>query len=189
MAAVRTHVALLRGVNVGGRNRVPMGDVRSAVEAVGGVDVVTYLNSGNAVFGLAAPAAEGEVAGALEQGVAERTGVHAAVVVVTAERLQAIAAANPFTAEGDANPKTVHVVFRLEAPDDGERALIELAGSRARAKGSPDRMAIAEGCLYLLTPAGIGRSVLGAELAKVKGDPGTARNWATVTQLRALLDS
>jgi uncharacterized protein (DUF1697 family) len=187
---VRTHAALLRGVNVGGRNRVAMADLRDVVAGLGHRDVATYIQSGNVVLtsdrtGTDALATE------IEDALAERTGVRAGVVVVPRDELAAVVAANPYPDEDD--PKHLHVVFHRGGATRDAADVVAAAVERARAKGSPDEATVAAGTLYLHTPAGLGRSELAAQLARpgvadAAGATATIRNWATVTRLLAMLD-
>ncbi|HET7518402.1 MAG TPA: DUF1697 domain-containing protein, partial [Actinomycetes bacterium] len=102
-----THVALLRGVNLGGRNRVAMAALRQLVEGLGHDDVATYIQSGNVVFSSAEtdPAA---LAAALEAAIGDELGVRPRVVVLTCRELAQVVAGNPFP--GQDNPRLVHAV-------------------------------------------------------------------------------
>jgi uncharacterized protein (DUF1697 family) len=77
-----THVALLRGINVGGRNKVPMADLREVVTSLGHTSVTTYIQSGNVLF-TADSASTGELAAALESAITGRFGIWASVVVLS----------------------------------------------------------------------------------------------------------
>jgi uncharacterized protein (DUF1697 family) len=185
---VRTHLALLRGVNVGGRNKLPMADLRDAVTGLGHGDVATYIQSGNVVFtagdARADPAA---VASALERAVADRSGIHADVVVVTRDELAAVVEGNPYPDETD--PTHLHVVFGREPLDPAAADDVAAAVRRARDKGSRDEATVAGSVVYLRTPDGLGRSELAAQLARRPAtSTATTRNWATVTRLLAMLD-
>src|ERR1700733_6872923 len=94
-----THVALLRGINLGGRNKVAMADLRALVSELGHADVVTYIQSGNVLFTAPAGADSAEVARAMTAAIAAKLGVTAPVVVVTREELGQIHADNPFPDE------------------------------------------------------------------------------------------
>ena len=191
---MRTHVALLRGINVGGRNRLAMADLRDVVTALGHRDVATYVQSGNVV--LSAAGTDGDVepaalAAELERAIARRCDVHPDVVVLSRDALARVVADNPFPDEDD--PTHLHVVFQQDGAADGADAAVAAAVERAAQKGSRDEARVVDGVLYLRTPAGLGRSELAAQLgrrdtATALGGPGTTRNWATVTRLLALLD-
>jgi uncharacterized protein (DUF1697 family) len=181
------YVALLRGINLGGRNRVAMADLRQLTEALGHTEVITYINSGNVVF--TSPDTDcGAIADALEQAIARSLAVRPAVVVLSRADLAQVIADNPFPDE--ANPRCLHAVFRRLGLAPDAIAAVEEAQQRARAKGSSDE-AVSVGCaLFLHTPDGLGRSELAAQLSRsgVQAD-GTARNWATVTRLAAILEA
>jgi uncharacterized protein (DUF1697 family) len=185
-----THVALLRGINVGGRNRVAMADLRETVTALGHRDVATYIQSGNVVF-----SADGsdttKLAAALEQAIERRFGVAARVVVLSHGELADVARANPYARE--TNPKAVHAVFLTDEPDRRLADAVAAAVEQAAAKGTRDTARIAGRTLYLHTPDGYGRSELAATIMRIggrsRGPAGTARNWATVTKLLAMLEA
>jgi uncharacterized protein (DUF1697 family) len=187
---VRTHVALLRGVNVGGRNRLPMADLREAVASLGHRDVATYVQSGNVVLTSDEPDPLA-LATALAAAVERRCGVRADVVVLTRAELARVVAGNPFPDEDD--PKHLHVVFQQDGAGPGAADAVAAAVEAARAKGSQDDAVVAHGTVYLRTPGGLGRSELAAQLSlrpseRALGGPGTMRNWATTTRLLAMLE-
>ena len=91
-----THVALLRGINLGGRNRVAMADLRALVTELGHTDVSTYIQSGNVLFTAPPGADAAVVAQAMTEAIAAKLGVTAPVVVLTREELAGILDANPF---------------------------------------------------------------------------------------------
>jgi uncharacterized protein (DUF1697 family) len=169
-----THVALLRGINVGGRNKVAMADLRDVVTSLGYADVATYVQSGNVVFTADAPEA-----GAIEAALQKQLGVSPAVVVLSRKQLEQVVAANPWPEETDG--KHLHVVFTAGKPD----ADVVAAAQEKAASG--DEARIVGGTLYMHTPNGLGRSKLAAELSRRGPKDGTARNWTTVTKLLAML--
>ena len=181
------YVALLRGINVGGRNRVAMADLRQLTEAIGHTEVVTYIQSGNVLF--ASPDTDCEaLADALEQEIARSLAVRPAVVVLSRDDLARVIADNPFPDEP--NPKCLHAIFRRRDLAPEAVAAVEEAQRRARAKGSRDEAVSVGRALFLRTPDGLGRSELAAQLARSAAQAdGTARNWSTVTRLMAMLDS
>lgn len=179
---MRTHVALLRGVNVGGHNRLAMADLEGLAAGLGLRDVATYVQSGNLIFTSELDAST--LASSLRRAIAADLGVTCDVVVVSAADLRRAVAANPFPVD---DPKKLHLIFRTDPVDADGAAAVEAAQASARQKGSQDRAVVAGATLYLHTPAGLGRSDLAARLGRLKGG-GTARNWSTVTALVELLD-
>ena len=183
-----THVALLRGINLGSHKRVAMPALRTLVESLGHTDVATYIASGNVVFTASGPNAE--LAGDLEKAIEAELGVACRVVVLTSAELAKAIADNPYPDEP--NPKLVHAFFLTAKASAEARTHVAQAQERAAAKGSRDEAAIVGRVLYLHTPDGFGRSELAAELSKgAKRNPaeGTARNWATVTKLLAMCEA
>jgi uncharacterized protein (DUF1697 family) len=184
-----THVALLRGINLGGRNRVAMADLRAITGELGHTDVSTYIQSGNVLF-TAPPDAETAVtAQAMTAAIAAKLGVTAPVVVVTREELSGIVDANPFPHEPE--PRRVHAVVLSEPPGTELLAKLDAAVTQAAANGAPDRVHAAGRALYLHTPDGYGASDLAQTVIKIVSSPkagitGTARNWATITKLLEL---
>jgi uncharacterized protein (DUF1697 family) len=181
------YLALLRGINVGGHNKVAMADLRDLATALGHSDVATYIQSGNLVF-TCSEADAVALADALEAEIADRLGVRPAVVVISGPDLARVIADNPFPAED--NPKSVHAVFRREPIDDEGIAAVAAAVRRSREAGGNDDAVVVGSTLYLHTPDGLGRSELAAQLARSSVQAaGTARNWATVSKLMAMLDA
>jgi uncharacterized protein (DUF1697 family) len=129
------YVALLRGINVGGRNRVAMADLRQLTEALGHTEVATYIQSGNVIF-TSSDTDCGALADALEQAIAGTLAVRPAVVVLSTADLAQVIADNPFPDEP--NPRCLHAVFRRLDLAPEAIAAVEAAQLRAGAKGSRD---------------------------------------------------
>ena len=184
-----SHVALLRGINVGGRNKVPMAGLRAVVSGLGHTGVTTYIQSGNVLFTSAGTDAEA-LAAALEKAIAASLGVRPTVVVLSRAGLARAVRDNPYPEEP--NPKAVHAVFFRGPVPAGAAEAIEAGQRRAAERGGGrDSAAIAGNTVYLHTPDGFGRSELSLYLLNRAASPvatGTARNWATVTKLLALCD-
>lgn len=184
-----THVALLRGINLGGRNKVAMADLRALVAELGHTDVSTYIQSGNVLFTAEPGAGTRELAAAMTAAIATKLGVSAPVVVLTRGELAAVVADNPFP--GEPNPKFVHAVVLAAAPGQELLERVEAAVGQSAAKGARDTVRHAGRTLYLHTPDGYGTSELAQAVARIVSSPeadvtGTARNWATVTKLLEL---
>jgi uncharacterized protein (DUF1697 family) len=191
---VATHVALLRGINLGARNKIAMAKLRAVVESLGHTDVATYIQSGNVIFtakGGAGRAGRGTAALAaeLEGAVAAGTGVAARVIVLSRAELARVVRDNPYPEER--NPRAVHAVFLSGRPGADLAVAVAAAQEKAAAKGSRDTARLVGRTLYLHTPDGFGRSDLAAQLVAAASGAkatvaGTARNWATVTKLLAM---
>ncbi len=184
-----THVALLRGINLGGRNKVAMADLREIVSSLGHADVATYIQSGNVVF--TSPDTDtGQLADALEEQISQRLGLRPSVMVLTRDELNQMIADNPYPQEP--NPKFVHAIVRRSKMSAAGIAAVAAAQKRANDKGSNDEATVIGRALYLHTPDGFGRSELAIQLTKPatarSPDPaGTARNWSTMLKLKTLL--
>jgi len=176
-------VALLRAVNVGGRI-LRMTDLKDMLVEFGCVDPKTLLQSGNAVFGLTAPAAKVSATTLekkLEQALLAKSGIQSDVFVRTVSEWDAAIAGNPFD-EARTTPARMVLVTLRDAP--GAEAVKALA---AAIKGT-ERIHVEGRSLYVVYPDGQGVSKFtNAVIERVLGTRGTARNWNTVLKLQALL--
>jgi uncharacterized protein (DUF1697 family) len=171
-------VVLLRGVNVGGRNKLAMPALRAALEHAGMAHVTTYVQSGNVVLDSAAE--PDALARECEAVIAERFDLQVAAVARTRAELADVVAHDPLGRVAESE-KLYQVTFCAKAP--GEQALAKVAeraveGERIVARGRE---------IYAWFPHGVGRSKLAAQLSRQDlGVVATARNWTTVTRLLAL---
>ena len=182
-------VALLRGVNVGGHNKLPMADLRAALTADGLDSVRTYIQSGNIVLDSATDEVE-VLAARVRSVIARGFGLDIPVIALTAADLQALADANPYPDEPD--PRRVHAIVLPHLLGSDALAAVAARQDAVAAKGSPDTVTVIGRVAYLHTPDGFGTSELAKALASGRSNPladGTARNWATVTALLAVCDA
>ena len=157
-------VALLRAVNLGSRNKVPMARLRAAMEDAGYADVRTVIASGNVVFARSRPSAS-----ALERLIAAEFGVDSTVILRSAAQIGALVAAKPF----DSN---AYVAFTAATP------------KRAAALEGLDPYTIVGRDIVLHFPDGYANARLtGAVIEKRLGVAVTVRNWNTVEKLAALV--
>ncbi len=176
------YIALLRGINVGGHKPVKMTALRAALEEMGFQRVVTYLQSGNAVFGAqqAAPAA---LARSIERRLQQEFGSPIPVLVKTAREMQQLAAANPFAAQRGVDPAKLHVTFLFQAPTAAALGKLE-ALEKGRDQFRPGAGALYLRCLYLHCPDGYGRSkIANPQVERALSVAATTRNWKTVNEL------
>lgn len=180
-------VILLRGINVGGHNRLPMADLRDALTAAGLAKVRTYIQSGNVVAD--APARDPEaVAARVRSVIARDFALDIPAIALTAAGFTELADANPYRDEPD--PKRVHAMALPYAPTDAMLQGIARRVASAADAGGRDAVTILGRTAYLHTPDGFGTSALAAALLSSRSSPladGTARNWSTVTALLGLL--
>jgi uncharacterized protein (DUF1697 family) len=165
-------VALLRAVNLGSRNKVPMAELRRVLEEAGCKSVRTYIQSGNAVFGHDAPDAA-----VLEAAVADAFGVQTTIVLRSARQIRRLAGAHPFGSDTSRS----FVAFLAEKPT---RTALRALGDLDVA---PDRFEPVGPDIALQFPNGYqGAKLTAAVLEKQLGVAATARNWRTVTKLDEL---
>jgi uncharacterized protein (DUF1697 family) len=169
---VAVWIALLRAVNLGARNKVPMAGLRTLFEKVGDEDVRTYIQSGNVVFGHKAPKRE-----QLEAAIGKEFGVKTVVVLRRASQMRKLADSHPFGRDTSSS----HVAFFVEKPRAaGLRAVsaLDIGDNKFELIGSD---------IALYYPRGFqGAALTTAKLEKLLGIQGTARNWRTVEKLAEL---
>ncbi len=176
--AARSRVAaLLRGINVGGNNKVPMADLRDLLADLGCTDVTTYLQSGNAVFVPpdATRTATAALAGVVESAILARLDLDIRVRLTDGAELDAVVSRNPF-GKAVEDPTRVHAVFLESAPD-------KMAIARLRAATvEPNECVVVGAVAYLHYPVGFHAKPVPIERAL--GLWATARNWRTVLELQ-----
>lgn len=176
------HLALLRGINVGGHRQVAMSDLRELLTVLGFTDPRSLLQSGNLVF-RGARRKGAELERLLEGEAEKRLGLRTDFFVRTAEEWKGIVAGNPFRDEAERDPGHLLVVLLKRAPD-GE----QVEALRASITG-PEVVRASGRHLYVVYPAGVGRSRLTNVLIEKKlGTSATGRNWNTVLKLGGLAD-
>ncbi len=170
-----THVALLRGINVGAAKRVAMPALRAMAEDLGYADVTTHLNSGNLL--LTTDEDTDTLRRRLEAGIGETFGLDVDVVVRTVDQLAAALAANPFP---DSDPSRVVVAFLAgpPPPDAADRISALAAGD--------EPFLLAEQEVHVHFGHGQADSKLATALPRLLGVPATVRNLRTLTTLAEL---
>jgi uncharacterized protein (DUF1697 family) len=179
MKAMKTFVALLRGINLGARNKVPMPELKLEFESLGFEDVLTYIQSGNVVFRSSSGGAK-QTAARIEQRIANVFGLDITVVLRTPAELKSIAGSNPFLSR-ETDLSKLHAVFLNGRPM--AKAIAQLDPERSR----PDEFSVRGREIYLHLPKGSGRSKLTLDhFERRLGIDATARNWKTVLKLLEL---
>ncbi|HEY5105179.1 MAG TPA: DUF1697 domain-containing protein [Caulobacteraceae bacterium] len=176
-----THIALLRGINVGGRQLAAMADLRAMLATLNFTNPRSLLQSGNLIF-QCAPTPTPELEALLESQAEARLGLRTAFMVRTAAEWREIVAANPFTREARDDPaRLVAMAFKQTLAAQAVRTLRAAIVDREtlEARGRE---------LYVVYPDGMGNSRLTTALIdRTLGQRGTARNWNTVMKLAALV--
>ena len=176
MAGSTTVIVLLRGINVGGKNKLPMAALRAAAEAAGYADATTYLQSGNLTVRDVAASKIGRVAGTIHDAIEASTGLDVPIITRTLDEWRAIIDANPFP-DAAADGTTLHLVVLDGKPSETVRKFDS-------SKFEPEALRVVGSEVYLSLPNGIGRSKLAAAVMRLdNAKSGTARNWKTVLAL------
>lgn len=162
-------IALLRGINVGGNNILPMGQLRALLSELGAEDARTYIQSGNAAY-RGALGAE-----AISAAILERFGFSPDVITLPFESFEAVRQNNPFPDVED-QPKALHVFF-LASPSLVDENIL------AADKAPEERFVLTERALYLHTPKLLSGSRLAERLERRLGVATTGRNWRTVEKI------
>ncbi|MBD1918383.1 MULTISPECIES: DUF1697 domain-containing protein [Cyanophyceae] len=170
-----TYIALIRGINVGGKSHLPMKALVAMLEEVGCRQVKTYIQSGNAVF----ESEEKDVLKLSSQiscAIGQQYNFAPCVLILEIQEIQRAIAENPFP-QASADPKAVHLGFLATPPEHPKLEKLE-----ALRKDSED-FRLLDKVFYLYAPEGIGRSKLAAHTEKLLGVAMTSRNWQTVSAI------
>ena len=178
---MQTFVALLRGINVGKANRIPMAELRALLITHGYSEVATLLNSGNVVF-RSEHSLQSKHAEAISLAISEKFSIQVPVIVKSAQELAAIIKENPIDATGVDHSQLL-VAFVQESS--------ELRGisSMESLVSLPERFITGKGAAYLHCPSGILASKAAKALHGKAGKATTTRNWATVLKLQTLAEA
>jgi uncharacterized protein (DUF1697 family) len=171
----QTHVALLRGINVGTAKRVAMADLRAVIESLGYADARTLLNSGNAVFS-SSRALKRSAAQDLQAALVKKTGVSSRFTLRTADELREIVRANPLLDVANDHTR----LFATFVTDPADLAKLK---PLLEQPWKPEVIALGPGVAYVWCPNGLLESKAQEAVGKALGDGMTVRNWATVMKL------
>ena len=177
------YVLFLRGINVGGKNRLPMADLKAILADQGYQQVATYIQSGNAVLA-SERTLNTEDETRLQQAILARQGFAPEVMLIHSASWEKALANCPFdlaeVEQDRATGKTLHFYFLAEVPQSPDLDALNIL------KKPSEVFSCSWRCFYLQAPEGIGRSKLAAQVEKHLGVPATARNANTVLAVEAL---
>jgi len=177
---VPKYAVLLRGINVGGKAKVPMAELRTMLSKLGYTEVRTLLQSGNVV--VAAPGSAGKVARQIEEGVKDTFGLDVSCLVWSRDQLQAVIDGNPLADVATDGAKMM-AFFLSERPDP-----TRLAENDPQSL-APEHIRVGDQVVYQWCPDGfLEAPPVGPFLEKRLGVRATARNWNTVTKLAGMFD-
>lgn len=174
-------IALFRGINVGGRNSIPMAELREDLSSIGLRDVRTYIQSGNVVF-TAASRSPSSLATKIRRIVKDNRDFQPEVIVLCQSDLENSINRNPFKTETQ-EPKSLHFFFLAESPAEPKIDLIESA------KSATENYRLVENVFYLHAPDGIARSKLARNVEAWLGVTATARNFRTVEKIQSMIQA
>ncbi|WP_283743224.1 DUF1697 domain-containing protein [Sideroxydans sp. CL21] len=170
-----TLIALLRGINIGGNNPLPMKELSALLTGMGLRDVQTYIQSGNVVFRCDVKN-RAALATKISAAIEAQHGFAPHVLLLDAAELRKAMAGNPYP-EAEADPKSLSLLFLDEAPPHPDLKSLEAI------RADSERFKLAGKVFYLHAPEGFGRSRLAARAEKLLGVAASGRNWSTVCKL------
>lgn len=173
-----TYIALFRGINVGGHNKLRMKELRTLLEDLGCQNVRTYIQSGNVVMQCEEDDPQA-LAARIGAEVQARHGFEPDVLLLELEKMKEAIADNPFP-EAESEPRSLHLNFLASTPPDPDMEALENARKKS------ERFELKGDVFYLHAPDGIGRSKLARNAERWLGVPMTGRNWRTVSRIMAL---
>ena len=169
-------IALLRGINVGGKNLLPMKELSAMLGDLGAQKVKTYIQSGNAVF-VWKDKNTSQLSNQIRAKIKRRHGFDPHILLLALEDLEKVIQQNPFPAEAETDPKALHAGFLAAAPERPDLKTLDSL------KSNSERFRLIGSVFYLHAPEGVGRSKLAAKAERLLGVPMTDRNWRTVLTL------
>ena len=172
---MNTWIALLRGINILGRRKLPMGELVAELEKLGLSDVRTYIQSGNGVFRSRRKKASA-MSAQIARAIRSSHGFEPQVLVLSLATLREAVAGNPFPSADD-EPRTVHLFFLATPPKHADLAAIDAMRS------GREQYVLDGNIFYLRTPDGFGNSKLAQSAERLLGVPATARNWRSVNKI------
>lgn len=175
---METYIALFRGINVGGKNILPMKALKALLENLNLQNIKTYIQSGNVVFQSEAIDAA-RLSSQISAEIKKNHGFEPRVLLLALEEMEQAIRLNPFP-EVVSDPKTLHVGFLTSKPANPDMEALESL------RAENERFELVDRLFYLHAPDGIGRSKLAASAERLLGVPMTDRNWRTIDKIMAM---
>lgn len=175
---MNTYIALFRGINVGGKNVLPMKELAAVLEGLGLNKVQTYIQSGNVVFQTTNRSRKG-LEKNIGAAIGKSHGFVPQVLVLSVQELRNALVANPFP-DGENEPKSLHLFFLESSPANPDLKRL------ASLQSVSERFKLIGTVFYLHAPEGVGRSRLASNVEKALGVTVTARNWRSASAILSL---
>ena len=176
---MNTLIALLRGINVGGKNLLPMKQLISLMEDIGCQDIKTYIQSGNVVF-RSKESNSSRLSAKISSAIKKQHGFEPQILLLKVADLERAISGNPFP-EATSDPKSLQVGFLSSVPGKPDIQALETLRKKS------ERFLLKDRLFYLHAPEGIGRSKLAASAERFIGVSMTARNWRTLCKIKDML--
>jgi uncharacterized protein (DUF1697 family) len=173
---VKTYIALFRGINVGGKNKLPMKELVVLLQDFGFENVTTYIQSGNVVFN-GKDNDNTHLSIQISKIINEKYGFETSTMILELKELEDVISKNPFT-EAELKPESLHLGFLAGKPKNPDLKKLEAI------KKNTERFQLKGEVFYLYAPEGVGRSKLASSSERLLGVPMTDRNWRTVCKIR-----
>lgn len=176
---MQTYIALLRGINVGGKHKLPMKELKTILEDLGSQNVKTYIQSGNVVLQNKEknrPKLSNRIATAIK----DQFGFEPLVLLLELKEFEKAINSSPFP-KAESEPKTLHLYFLTKAVEKPDLEKLN------KVKKENEQYELIDRVFYLYTPDGIGRSKLAEQVEKALGVSTSARNWRTVNKIMEMV--
>lgn len=177
---MKTWIIFLRGINVGGKNKLPMAELRACLDAQAFSAVKTYIQSGNVIFRAAETAPQSEVERRVKAAIQKDFGLDIPVMAITPEGFAGAMASNPFGQTFD-KPNFMFLFFCKSVPEAPD-----IEGLHA-VKTENEKLKLIKDVCYAYAGDGAGRSKMFAKIERSLGVPATARNWRTLEKIVMIL--
>ena len=175
---MKIHIALFRGINVGGKNMLPMKELAVILEDLGAQKVKTYIQSGNAVF-VYKDKGSTQLSKQITAEIKKRHRFEPHVLLFGLEEFERAIEQNPLP-EAETDPTSLHAGFLVAIPEQTDIKRLDSL------KSDSERFCLIGRVFYLHAPDGVGRSKLAAQAGRLLGVPMTDRNWRTVSTIRKI---
>lgn len=174
-------IALLRGINVGGKRKIRMTDLTALFESLGFTNIVSYIQSGNIIFNTPKKISHTEVSNQLAKAIFHKFGFEVPVIVLSANDLEQAFARNPFYKENESDLTNLHLTFLKEVPSNENLQVLQSYNYE------PDKFKILDKNVFLFCTGKYHLSKLSNTFFEKKLKvPATTRNWKTVIKLMEL---